>query len=84
MQILASYAAMVDDQHIFVVGVPGMLGGGEGAGDYNLAVNHKKFMMKIIEILGPADVDSAVLEDTVAAPGTVLTTFHCPFNVNPG
>ena len=35
-QIFLGYAAMVDNQHILIVGVPGVLGGVEGTGDYDL------------------------------------------------
>lgn len=78
------HAAVVDDQHVLVVGVSGVLGGVEGSGDYDLAVYDEEFVMKIIEVLVPADVDTAVLEDTVAAPGAVLAPLHHPLNLNSG
>jgi len=38
----------MDNQHIFVIGIPGVLGGVEGAGDYDLAIDNEEFMMEII------------------------------------
>ena len=75
---------MVDDKHILIVGIPGVLGGVEGPGDYDLWVNNEEFMMKIIEVLIPADIDPGVFKDPVAAPGAVLAALHNTFNVNSG
>ncbi len=40
----------MDNQHIFVIGVAGVLGRVEGAGDYYLAVDDEEFMVEIIWI----------------------------------
>jgi hypothetical protein len=49
-QVFPGYAAVMDNQHIFVIGVAGVLGRVEGAGDYYLAVDDKEFMVEIIWI----------------------------------
>ena len=41
----------MDNQHILVVGISGVLGGIEGTGDYDLAVDDEEFMMEIVKIL---------------------------------
>ena len=38
----------MDDQHIFIVGVSDVLGGVEGAGDYDLTVDDKEFVVEIV------------------------------------
>jgi len=38
----------MDNQHIFVIGVAGVLGRVEGAGDYDLAVYDEEFLVEII------------------------------------
>jgi len=45
------YAAVVNNQHILIVGISGVLGGIEGTGDYDLAVDDEEFMMEIVKIL---------------------------------
>ncbi len=42
---------MVNNQHILIVGIPGVFGGVEGTGDYDLAVDDEEFMIEIVKIL---------------------------------
>ncbi len=47
-EVFLGYAAVMDDQHVFIVGISGMLGGVEVAGDYYLASYDEGFMVAII------------------------------------
>jgi len=38
----------MDNQYVFIVGIPGVLGWVEGAVDYELAVYDEEFMVEII------------------------------------
>ena len=42
---------MVNNQQILIAGISGVLGGIEGTGDYDLAVDDEEFMMEIVKIL---------------------------------
>ncbi len=83
-EVFAGHGGVVDDQHVLIVGGAGVLGGIERAGDHDLAVNDEELVVEVVKVLVPADVDTAVFEDPVTAPGAVLPALHHPLNIHPG